>query len=74
MLNHTPKERPSAIDAREKYRDFVEASKTVEIYKAFNCIQLMDERTFELWFGNKPVMKRSRIGRRSRFSRHRNVK
>lgn len=74
MLNHVPKERPSAAEAREKYKDYVEAAKTFDNYKAFNCIELIDQRTFDLWFGIKPVLEKSRIVRRKRFRRHRNVK
>lgn len=69
MLNHTPKDRPTAVESRLKYKQFVKdlasnADKGSQIEELLD--QLMD-------FGSKPTIRRNRIARRSRLNRHRNV-
>lgn len=67
MLNHSPKERPAAVEARKKYKEFV------EIMASNPIVDLMEDWILGLGIGSKPMMKRNRIVRRNRFRRHRNV-
>ena len=68
MLNHTPKDRPTAIDARVKYKEFVEVF-TCNFDKESQIDELLGQL---LDIGNKPTRRR-RLVRRRRLSRHRNV-
>lgn len=70
MLDHTPKDRPSAAEAQRDYKGYV------EFYKLLSDLngERFDEMLFRLMIGNKPWMRSNRIARRNRFNRHRNVK
>lgn len=63
MLNHDPNGRPTAVEARLKYKEFVEK---------FAQIEELLEQLMEI--GNKPTKGRNRYVRRRRLSRRRNVK
>lgn len=70
MLNHSPKQRPSAVEARKKYKEFVEELPS-HIDEDYFTTLLFDRI---LAIGSKPTMGRTRFVRRRRLSRHRNVK
>lgn len=71
MLNHSPKQRPSAVEARKKYKEFVETV-PINIDDDDYFTTLIFDRLLSI--GSKPTMGRSRFVRRRRLSRHRNVK